>query len=86
MPVILTSEGDRDAWLTAAVEEALKLQRSLPNEAVRVVATERKTRSQHRPLAARVLQVTKNRNRSGGFRRRMGAGLCPRAFFIERSY
>jgi putative SOS response-associated peptidase YedK len=39
MPVILTSEGDREAWLTAAVEEALKLQRSLPNEALRVVAT-----------------------------------------------
>ena len=39
MPVILTSEADREAWLTAAVEEALKLQRSLPNEALRVVAT-----------------------------------------------
>lgn len=39
MPVILTSEGDREVWLTAAVEEALKLQRSLPNEALRVVAT-----------------------------------------------
>jgi putative SOS response-associated peptidase YedK len=39
MPVILTSEGDREAWLTAAVEEALKLQRSLPNETLRVVAT-----------------------------------------------
>jgi putative SOS response-associated peptidase YedK len=39
MPVILTSEADREAWLTAAVEEALKLQSSLPNEALRVVAT-----------------------------------------------
>jgi putative SOS response-associated peptidase YedK len=39
MPVILTSEVEREAWLTAPVEEALKLQRSLPNEALRVVAT-----------------------------------------------
>ena len=39
MPVILTSEGDRETWLTAAVEEAFKLQRSLPKEALRVVAT-----------------------------------------------
>jgi putative SOS response-associated peptidase YedK len=39
MPVILTSEAEREAWLTAPVEEALKLQRSLPNEALRVVAT-----------------------------------------------
>ena len=39
MPVILTSELEREAWLTAPVEEALKLQRSLPNEALRVVAT-----------------------------------------------
>jgi putative SOS response-associated peptidase YedK len=39
MPVILTSEAEREAWLTAPVEEALKLQRSLPNEALRVAAT-----------------------------------------------
>jgi putative SOS response-associated peptidase YedK len=39
MPVIVTSEEEREAWLTAPVEEALKLPRPLPNEALRVVAS-----------------------------------------------
>lgn len=37
MPAILTTEEDCDAWLTAPTEEALKLQRPLLNDALRVV-------------------------------------------------
>jgi putative SOS response-associated peptidase YedK len=39
MPVILTNEEEWDQWLTAPVEDALKLQRALPNETMRVVMT-----------------------------------------------
>jgi hypothetical protein len=39
----MTSEAEREDWLTGSVEKALKLQRSLPNEALRVVATGEKT-------------------------------------------
>ena len=39
MPVVLTTEGEWDQWLTAPVDEALKLQRPLPNETMRVVMT-----------------------------------------------
>jgi putative SOS response-associated peptidase YedK len=37
MPVILTGE-ERDAWLEADVEAALKLQRPLPAERLAIVA------------------------------------------------
>jgi putative SOS response-associated peptidase YedK len=39
MPVILTSEAEREAWMTAPAEEALKLQRPLPDEMLQIVAT-----------------------------------------------
>jgi putative SOS response-associated peptidase YedK len=39
MPVILTTPEDCDAWLTAPVEEALKLQRPLPDAWLRIVGT-----------------------------------------------
>jgi putative SOS response-associated peptidase YedK len=42
MPVVLTSEACND-WLTAPIEDVLKLQRPLPNDALRVVATRAKT-------------------------------------------
>jgi len=38
MPVILTSPEDMETWLTAPMEEALKLQRPLPDDALQVVA------------------------------------------------
>jgi putative SOS response-associated peptidase YedK len=42
MPVMLTGEAC-DAWLTASIEDAIKLQRPLPNEALRIVATRART-------------------------------------------
>ena len=38
MPVILTTQDEVDMWLNAPAEEALKLQRPLPDEALRIVA------------------------------------------------
>ena len=38
MPVILTTEADREAWMTAPAEEALKLQRPLPDGVLEIVA------------------------------------------------
>jgi putative SOS response-associated peptidase YedK len=39
MPVILTTPEECEAWLSAPVEEALKFQRPLTEEALRIVAT-----------------------------------------------
>ena len=39
MPVILTTADEIETWLTGPVEEALKLQRPLPTEDLKVVAT-----------------------------------------------
>lgn len=38
MPVILTTKSEVETWLTAPVQEALKLQRPLPDESLKVVA------------------------------------------------
>ncbi len=38
MPVILTTPGEIETWLTAPAPEALKLQRPLPDDALRIVA------------------------------------------------
>lgn len=38
MPVILTTEAERDAWMTAPAAEALELQRPLADGSLRIVA------------------------------------------------
>ena len=38
MPVILTTPDEVDTWMTAAPDEALKLQRPLPDGALRIIA------------------------------------------------
>ena len=38
MPVILTSEEEIEAWMSAPPQEALRLQRPLPDDALRIVA------------------------------------------------
>jgi len=38
MPVLLTTAEEHDTWLTATVQEALMLQRPLPDGALVVVA------------------------------------------------
>jgi putative SOS response-associated peptidase YedK len=38
MPVILTTEGEMETWMTAPAEEALRLQRPLPDGALGIVA------------------------------------------------
>ena len=38
MPVILTTEAEIETWMTAPAEEALKLQRPLPDGSLKIVA------------------------------------------------
>jgi putative SOS response-associated peptidase YedK len=38
VPVILRTAEERDAWLTADPAEALNMQRSLPDDALKIVA------------------------------------------------
>jgi putative SOS response-associated peptidase YedK len=42
MPVVLRTPEDWDAWMTAPAAEAMKLQRPLPDGALRIVAQVRK--------------------------------------------
>jgi putative SOS response-associated peptidase YedK len=43
MPVILTTEAEIETWMTAPTEEALKLQRPLPDGTLQIVATGERT-------------------------------------------
>jgi putative SOS response-associated peptidase YedK len=42
MPVILTTRGEIELWLTAPAKDALALQRPLPDDALRIVARGKK--------------------------------------------
>jgi putative SOS response-associated peptidase YedK len=39
MPVILTTDAEIEQWMTAPAEQALELQRSLPDGTLKIVAT-----------------------------------------------
>ena len=39
MPVILKTEAEIEQWMTAPAEEALRLQRPLPDGSLKIVAT-----------------------------------------------
>jgi putative SOS response-associated peptidase YedK len=39
MPVILTKDAEIEQWMTAPAEEALRLQRPLPDGTLKIVAT-----------------------------------------------
>jgi putative SOS response-associated peptidase YedK len=43
MPVLLTTEQEWDTWLEGPVNDAIALQRPLPNESLRIVATGEKS-------------------------------------------
>jgi putative SOS response-associated peptidase YedK len=45
MPVILRTQGEIGTWLSAPLEEALKLQRPLPDDVLKIVATTEKERN-----------------------------------------
>jgi hypothetical protein len=45
MPVILTTPAEVDRWLAADAPKALELQRSLPEDALRMVASEPRARA-----------------------------------------
>jgi putative SOS response-associated peptidase YedK len=51
MPVILTSEDEIEAWMSAPPQEALRLQRPLPDDVLRIVARGRAV-GRHRRLGA----------------------------------
>jgi putative SOS response-associated peptidase YedK len=55
MPVLLTTEHEWDAWLKGPVNEAIALQRPLPNELLRIVATGEK--SDHVPARPCVIRA-----------------------------
>ncbi|MGH6846443.1 MAG: SOS response-associated peptidase family protein [Methylocella sp.] len=43
MPVLLTAAEEWETWLTGSIDEAIALQRSLPNEVLRIIATSAKS-------------------------------------------
>jgi hypothetical protein len=43
MPVLLTKPEERDTWLDGPTEQAIALQRPLPNDLLRIVATGQKS-------------------------------------------
>jgi putative SOS response-associated peptidase YedK len=53
MPVVLTSPAEVDSWLEADTSDALALQRPLPDDALRIVAREKRRTEQRRIAVVR---------------------------------
>jgi putative SOS response-associated peptidase YedK len=56
MPVILTTAVEVDLWLSADTASALKLQRPLPNDALRIVASGEKEDGPREAIGVRMNQ------------------------------